>query len=257
VIVDLGLFVAALAASALGSMVGLGGGFLMVPILRLAFGFDPAVAAGMSLAMVVANGASSTIANLRARRVNLRVGLLVVAGGIPGALLGSRIVERIASPIFDWLFAALVVGVALDFALRRSRLALSGTNREGAPRTMHPVASVLAGFFAGILGGLFGIGGGIAIVPALAYFSDVPIHSITATSQFAIALTSPIGFVAHALAGDVDFLRAIPLFLGGIVGGTLGPRIAARMHAAQLLSVVSIALVLAAAAMLLRDTHVL
>ncbi|NNN00094.1 MAG: TSUP family transporter, partial [Candidatus Eremiobacteraeota bacterium] len=59
----MGLFAAALAASALGSMVGLGGGFLMVPILRLAFGFDPAVAAGMSLAMVVANGASSTIAN--------------------------------------------------------------------------------------------------------------------------------------------------------------------------------------------------
>ena len=256
-IVDLALFFAAVLASALGSMVGLGGGFLMLPILRLAFGFGPAQAAGMSLAMVVANGASSTVANLRARRINVRVGLLVVAGAIPGALLGSRIVEGIASPIFDWLFAALVVGVALDFGLRRSRLALSGANREGAPRAMHPVASLLAGFLAGILGGLFGIGGGIAIVPALAYFSDVPIHSITATSQFAIALTSPFAFVAHAAAGDVDFLRAIPLFLGGIVGGTLGPRIAGRLHAAQLLGVVSLALLLAAVAMLLRDTHVI
>ncbi len=256
-IVDLALFFSALAASALGSMVGLGGGFLMVPILRLAFAFAPAQAAGMSLAMVVANGASSTVANLRARRINVRVGLLVAAGAIPGALLGSRIVEEIASPIFDWLFAALVVGVAIDFGLRRSRLALSGTNRDGAERTMHPVVSLLAGFFAGILGGLFGIGGGIAIVPSLAYFSDVPIHSITATSQFAIALTSPIAFVAHAAAGDVNFLHAIPLFLGGIVGGTLGPRFAARLHAAQLLGVVSLALLLAAAAMLLRDTHLI
>ena len=71
-IVDLALFVAALAASALGSMVGLGGGFLMVPILRLAFGFAPAEAAGMSLAMVVANGASSTLSNLRGEAVGGR-----------------------------------------------------------------------------------------------------------------------------------------------------------------------------------------
>ena len=233
-------------------MVGLGGGFILVPLLRLAFGFAPAEAAGTSLAMVIATGLGSTISNLRARRIDLRVGMLVVAGGIPGSILGSSIVHRIASPIFDWLFAALVIAIALDFLFRRRHRIDDDANLH---RSMHAALAVLSGLLAGVLGGLFGIGGGIAIVPALAYFSDVPIHGIAATSQFAIALTSPVGFVTHALEGDTRWLQAIPLFLGGLLGGTIGPRIAARMHSAQLTVAVSIALLVAAGAMILRDAR--
>src|SRR5438270_2257927 len=108
------LFIIGFVASVFGSMVGLGGGFVVVPVLRLIYGLSPPLAAGTSLALVVANSAGGSVAYLLQRRVDLRIGWLLAAGGIPGGVLGALAVKFSPETLFDWLFAAFLIAVAAD-----------------------------------------------------------------------------------------------------------------------------------------------
>jgi len=109
------------------------------------------------------------------------------------------------------------------------------------------------GFIVGIFLSLFGLGGGIVIVPALLYFSELPAHAISATSHFAILLTSPPGLITHILQHDVVGRDVVPLVAGGLLGGPIGARLSLRLRSPQLLIVVAIALVVAAITLVWRQ----
>ena len=102
------LFGAAFVASVFGSMVGLGGGFILVPILRIFLGFSPAYAAGTSLVLIVANSASGAFTYLLQRRVHLKIGWLIAAGGLPGGVLGAIASFHISARLFDTILAVLL-----------------------------------------------------------------------------------------------------------------------------------------------------
>jgi uncharacterized membrane protein YfcA len=104
----------------------------------------------------------------------------------------------------------------------------------------------------GVVSSLFGIGGGIIVVPTLLYFSELPAHAISATSHFAIVLTSPVGLVVHAMQHDIRLPAVVPLVLGGLCGGPIGARLSLRLKSAQLLIVVATALIVVAASLALR-----
>lgn len=250
----LALFAAALGASIFGSMVGLGGGFLLVPILRLLFGFAPAEAAGTSLALVVASSASASVAYFLQRRVHVKLGFLIALGGFPGAILGSVIVHRLSSPLFDWIFAAFLLLVATDIIFNRHKRAADRDERTDTARLkgMPFPTAILMGFAVGLLGGTFGIGGGIILVPTFIYFSALPAQAISATSQFAILLTSPIGLTTHILEHDTQWAKVVPLVAGGLLGGPIGARFSSRLHSSHLLLFVAGALILAAISLTLH-----
>lgn len=235
-------------------MVGLGGGFVLVPILRLFFDLGPAEAAGTSLVLVVANSASGALTYLLQKRVHIRVGLMLAAGGLPGSILGALIVQRISAAAFDWIFGIFLVAVASDMILNRDRRARSARDVHDVRdlKGMSYRTAVLAGFAVGIVSSLFGIGGGIIVVPTLLYFSELPAHAISATSHFAILLTSPVGLIAHAAQHDIRLADVVPLVLGGLCGGPIGARLSLRLKSPQLITVVSIALIVAAASLALR-----
>ncbi len=199
---SLELFAAAFVASIFGSMVGLGGGFILVPIMRLFMGFPPAYAAGTSLVLIVANSASGAFAYLLQRRVHLKIGLLVAAGGLPGSVLGAIASLHISPLLFDSILAALLVAVAIDMAWNAERRMAGRVehHRVASIKGMSYRGALALGFIVGIFSSLFGLGGGIVVVPALLYFSELPVHAISATSQFAILLTSPVGLAVHASA---------------------------------------------------------
>jgi len=90
------------------------------------------------------------------------------------------------------------------------------------------------------------------VVPTLLYFSELPIHSVSATSHFAILLTSPIGLLAHVLQRDVDWHDVVPLVGGGLIGGPVGARLSTRLDSPQLLVVVAVALVVVAVTLVFR-----
>lgn len=222
----------------------------MVPVLRLAFGFAPADAAGTSLALVIANSASGATTYLLQRRVHVRLGLLVAAGGLPGGILGAIAVKNVSAQTFDWAFAAFLLLVAADMVFARRARTL---HREGAAAEGMPLPRALAtGFAVGFVSSLFGVGGGVVLIPSLLYFSDLPTHAISATSHFGIFLTSPVGFITHVLQKDVLWRDVVPLVLGGIAGGPIGARLSLRLHSQTLTIVIACALAIAAMALISR-----
>ncbi len=235
-------------------MVGLGGGFIIVPVLRLFFGLDPAQAAGTSLALVVANSGSGAFTYLMQRRVHVRVGLLIAAGGFPGSIAGAFAVKHLPPHLFDWLFAGFLVTVAADIVFNREKR-LKNRNEQGdvhAILGMRWYAALVAGLGVGFISSMFGVGGGVALVPTLLYFSDLPAHAISATSHFGIILTSPVGFAAHYVQHDIDWAYVVPLVAGGFVGGPIGARLSLNLQSGRLMLLVAAALVIAAFALVLR-----
>jgi uncharacterized protein len=261
----LGFIALGLVVGTYGTMVGVGGGFLMVPVFL--FMHQPArVAAGTSLVVVLANSASGTLQYLRQRRVDLRSGLIFSLAGVPGAILGAYADQHIPHRLFTILFGVLLLGVGLRILLTRekaptdaSQAAQEAPVRSGqfasdfvdAQGVRHQYRFNLLGGIAisaatGFLASLFGIGGGIVQVPAMVYLFGFPAHVAAATSQFIIALTALVGSASHVYYGDVLALPALALAIGAVGGAQIGAQLALRMKAAPLMRWLSIAVLFAA-----------
>lgn len=249
------LFAAGFVASVFGSMVGLGGGFILVPILRLVLKFAPADAAGTSLVLIVANSASGAFTYLLHRRVHLKVGLLVALGGIPTSILGAILALHIPANVYDAILAAILIAVAIDMFWNAERRMAGRPEHQHVARIkgMSYRAAFGLGLVIGLFSSLFGLGGGIVLVPTFLYFSELPAHAISATSHFAILLTSPVGLVTHIIQHDVVGSDVIPLVLGGLLGGPIGARLSLRLRSPQLLVAVAVALVVAAVTLIWRQ----
>src|ERR1700676_3910925 len=243
------LFAIGVVASIFGSIVGLGGGFVIIPVLRIVFGVPPAQVAGTSLLMVLANTAASTFGYLRARSIDLRLAAPFTLGAVPGSIIGVFAVKRFTPSGFDFAYGVVLIVLAILVVRRRSV-----TSRDATERTFahDPRIGVIAGFGTGFFSSLFGIGGGVVLIPLLLIAARMPPHVVTATSAFVVTATAPVGVLTHALGGDIDWPATVPLVLGGIVGGAIGPRLARRVSSPRLLTLVACAFIAAAIALALR-----
>jgi uncharacterized membrane protein YfcA len=229
--------------------VGLGGGFVIVPVLRIALGIAPMTVAGTSLLFVLANVASSAVGYLRQKRVDLALAAPLALGAIPGSIAGVVAVKHVNDTWFDSVYALLLVVLAVLVMRRRS----IQSRAEGEQTFAHrAVVAVPAGAILGLLSSLFGIGGGIVMIPLFLIAARMPPHVVAATTAVIVALTAPVGVVAHALAGDVDWSAAVPLVIGGLVGGALAPLVAQRVSSPRLITLLAYGLVAAAAGLALR-----
>ncbi len=234
-------------------MVGLGGGFILVPLLRLVFNLPPDQAAGTSLVLVTANSGAGAFTYFLQRQVNVRLGLIFACGGLPGSIAGALLSKRISAQTFDWVFSILLIAIALDMIFNaRLRMAGRVEHAAGGAKPMSYRAAVGLGFLVGLVSSLFGIGGGVITVPSMLYFSSLPAHAISATSHFVLILTSPTGLLVHALQHDVKVPDVIPLVAGGLAGGPVGARLSLRLKSPQLLILVGIALLAVAGSLVLR-----
>lgn len=233
-------------------MLGLGGGFIVLPILRLAFGTEPTVAAAASLAFVLANSLAASISYLRERRVDLGVALRVGGGGIPASIGGAYLVRYFSPAGFDLAYGAFMIAVA-TLVLRRG-------DPDARPARPLPPASrvgleIATGVALGLVSSLFGIGGGVVLVPILLLFFGIPAHVAAATSSLVLLMTVPFGLATHAFAGHLRAGIALPLSLGALAGGAAGARLARRVSAHGLARL--LAYTLYAAAALLGLKHLL
>src|SRR5207302_4732351 len=228
-----------------GTMVGLGGGFLLVPAF-LFLHYDSRVAAGTSMAVVLANAASGSISYLRQRRVDVRTALIFAVAGVPGAWLGALVDQHIPQRLFSALFAALLVWVSvrllttgsrthaeiegeahrddeprpnLPYEAARGYLSRDFVDAHGVRHTYryHLAAGVAISLGAGFVASAFGIGGGLVQVPAMVYLFGFPAHVATATSTLIIASTSLFGTASHALFGDVRWTPALLVAVGAVI----------------------------------------
>ncbi len=246
---DVGLSVlfGACVGFALG-LTGGGGSLLAVPLLVYGLSISPRDAFGISLAAVGATALIGVIPRIRDHRVEVGTGIWFAVAGMMGAPLGTWAAAHISEPALLIMFSLLMLVVAVRMWRQSSVSAhsLEGTVRrapacqrtsEGHLRLTSRCAMVLAlvGLATGFLSGMFGVGGGFVIVPALVLFSGMSIHRAVATSLLVIVLVSISGVASQLTAGRHIPLELTSLFvLGGVLGLTLGGRAARRLSGPML-----------------------
>ena len=251
---DLGLFVllvaiTGIAAGLVGSLTGLGGALVVIPVLVILFGVDFPTAAGAGLMTILATSSTTGAAYLRDRLTDLRIGMFLEIATVPGAILGATATVLLTHANLDdallialgFVLLAIVplsyihrgeelpTGVVPD--ARSKRLGLKGTYHDQAlgedvsyqaSRTA-PALGVMFG--AGLVSGMFGIGGGVFKVLALERFLRLPMKVATATSNFMIGVTGAAGAGILLAAGFVNPLVAAPAALGTAAGAFVGAQV--------------------------------
>lgn len=251
-----------------GTLVGVGGGFLVVPILLLVYNLSPPAAAATSLVVVLLNATSGSVTYVRRGRVDVRTGLLLAVATVPGAFfIGPALAERMPERAFKIGFGIFLLAMATllfmrperkapaeHHAQRRGLFMLRRTFRDGAGNTLDyefdVVLAVVLSFGIGILSSMLGIGGGIVHVPALIHLMSFPVHVATATSQFVLAFTAAAGVAKYASDGYVAWPLALVIGAGVILGAQLGARLSQRIKGAALVRILVIAIVVLAVRLL-------
>jgi uncharacterized membrane protein YfcA len=254
-----------LLAGAYGTLIGAGGGSLIVPALLLLFHYDVHTVVGTSLCAVFANAVSGTFSYARQGRIDYGNGMTFAAAVIPGALLGAGLAHFISLKLFGALFGTLMLILGL-VVLRQKENPLLGlperallsqayfnlklkltrvTDRRGE-RYEYFVdvrKGLLISFVAGVLSSLLGIGGGILHVPAMILWLGFPRHLAVATSHFVLAISSLAGVLMFAWQGSIRWEGALPLALGAVIGAQIGAEASKHLSGTWIIRLLSIALI--------------
>jgi uncharacterized protein len=251
VITFIEIFLIGIGAGVVGSILGLGGGIIIVPALTLGFGMSMRTAVAASTVSIIATSTGAAVAYLRDRLTNTRVAIWLEMGTSTGALSGALVAGYLNQRLLFVLFGLLLSYSAYNmFKSRRdelprdvipdtlsSKLKLTGSYYDKAlgHRVDYQVTRTLAGliimYFSGAAAGLLGIGAGIFKVPAMDQVMRMPFKASTATSNFMIGVTAASGGVVYFARGDVQPLVAGPVVLGVLLGAIVGAKLMVRMKA--------------------------
>ena len=244
----------------LSGMFGVGGGFLMTPLLFF-IGIPPAVAVATEANQIVASSFSGVLAHFKRRTVDLRMGTVLLVGGLTGAALGVFIFNYLKSlgqvdllvklcyVIFLGIIGSLMFVESLN-AIRKSRKQTGPIKRKkhtwvhGLPFKMRfrvsglyisVIPPLIVGVFVGILSAIMGVGGGFIMVPAMIYLLGMPTKVVVGTSLFQIIFVTAFTTLLHATTNfTVDMALAVLLLVGGVIGAQFGTVIGAKLKAEQL-----------------------
>lgn len=241
------LALAGLGIGVLGSLLGIGGGIFVVPLLLLSgLVATPQEAAGTSIVGVLATGISASVAYLLRGKTPWRVSLSLMPGALAGSFLGAHFAGRVASAALTLAFGLFLLYPAGVLLLGREPKELVRA-RGGRARPVW--AWALVGLAAGAAGSLFGIGGGVIMVPALVWLG-LPMLEAVAGSLLVMVPTAALTTALHALAGRTHWDLALPLAGGILVGAQLGPLLAVRLPQRTLRRLFALVLLYSAANMI-------
>jgi uncharacterized membrane protein YfcA len=245
----------------LSGMFGVGGGFLMTPLLFF-IGIPPAVAVATEANQIVASSFSGVLAHLRRRTVDLRMGTVLLTGGLFGAALGVLVFNylkaqgqvdllvKLCYVVFLGIIGALMFVESLR-ALRRSRKPGGAPTKRRQRGWVHAlpfkmkfrtsglyisvIPPLVVGLIVGVLAAIMGVGGGFIMVPAMIYILGMPTKVVVGTSLFQIIFVTAFTTLLHATTNfTVDMVLAVLLLVGGVVGAQIGTVIGTRLKAEQL-----------------------
>ncbi len=259
----LGSFLAGL----LGSLTGLGGGVVIVPLLTLGFGVDIRYAIGASLVSVIATSAGAASAYVKEGYTNIRIGMFLEIATTLGALCGAFLASQIHTSLLAVIFGVVLIHSAYlslrpryeeggtDWPDRLStRLRLDGSFPTAEGRQTYYVHAVPAGFglmfLAGSLSGLLGIGSGAVKVLAMDHFMRIPFKVSTTTSNFMIGVTAAASVGIYLNRGYIDPGLSMPVMLGVLMGALSGARILVKTKTRLLRLIFSIVILFLAAEMI-------
>ena len=244
----------------LSGMFGVGGGFLMTPLLFF-IGIPPAVAVATGSNQIVASSVSGLLAHLKRKTVDLRMGTVLLIGGLFGAAMGVAIFNHLRAlgqvDLLVQLCYVVFLGTIGALMLVESLRALQRAKKPGAKITRRKhgwvstlpfkmkfrvsglyisvIPPLMVGWAVGVLAGIMGVGGGFIMVPAMIYILHMPTKVVVGTSLFQILFVAAFTALLHATTNyTVDLMLALFLLIGGVIGAQFGTRIGLKMKAEQL-----------------------
>ncbi|MCB1521849.1 MAG: sulfite exporter TauE/SafE family protein [Hyphomicrobiaceae bacterium] len=246
----------------LSGMFGVGGGFLMTPLLIFS-GVPAAVAVGTEAAQIVASSVSGAVAQYRRKNVDIKMGVVLLVGGIFGSIIGVQVVKLLRQIGQFELFVSLtyvtflgIIGVLMLIeSLNTIRKTQGGkvvsSRRPGQHSWIHglplkmrfhrsklyisAIPVLMIGAFVGFLGAIMGVGGGFIMVPAMIYLLRVPTNVVVGTSLFQIVFVTAATTILHATQNHtVDIVLAMLLMIGGVVGAQFGAVAGEKLKGEQL-----------------------
>ncbi len=246
----------------LSGMFGVGGGFLMTPLLIFS-GLPPAVAVATEANQIVASSVSGALAHWRRKSLDLKMGLVLLAGGSVGSVVGVAIFSKLRAlgqvdlmiSLSYVLFLGVIGSLMLFESIRSIRRAsigeLSRKRKPGTHSWIHglpfkmrfrqsklyisAIPPLILGFLVGVLAAIMGVGGGFIMVPAMIYLLRMPTNVVVGTSLFQIVFVTGLVTILHATnTQTVDAVLALLLLLGGVVGAQFGARVGVRLQGEQL-----------------------
>lgn len=257
------LFVIAMCSGIIGALVGLGGGVILVPAtlfigvtLGMIPDITPQTVVGLSVIMMIFTGLASTLSYVKSGTVDFKTGFLFFAGSIPGTMIGAYINKGLDLPSFNLYFGILLIILAVILLVRDYLKPVKWFVEHGTKREYidadgkkfvygYPIwFAFLLTFFVGMCSGLFGIGGGSMIVPAMLILFLFPPHVAVATSMFLVFLTSIVNSGSHIYLGNVPWLYTLPVIPGAYIGAKLGARLNKKLNSKTLVVALRIVLLL-------------
>ena len=257
------LAIIALCSGVVGSLVGLGGGVILVPatlFIGITLGYipelTPQTVVGLSVIMMIFTGLSSTLSYMKSKTVDYKSGLIFFIGCIPGTMVGAWVNKFLDLPSFNLYFGILLIILSILLIVKdklkpvkwfvehgTKKQYIDGTGKEyiyGYPIWF----AISLTFFVGFCSGLFGIGGGSMIVPAMLLLFQFPPHVAVATSMFLVFLSSLVNSISHIALGNVTWIYTLPIIIGAYVGAKIGSSLNKKMKSETLIYALRIILLL-------------
>ena len=271
-LIALGIVLTAAAAGLLGSILGLGGGIIIVPALTLLFGYPMQEAIGASLVAVIATSTGSASHYVEEGTSNVRLGLILGVVTSLGGLIGAMVAVYTDQYILAFLFGLMLIYTAY-YMIRSSesagicpmapcgKLDLSCSYQEGEERVEYGVRDLGKGMAGSLVGGvqsgLLGVGGGVINVPVMRLWMGVPMRAACATSNYMIGITALAGAIVYFQFGLIMAGLAAVVAIGVLCGSLLGSRLSRKVQGKALKTVFSVVLISVALLMFLKAVGVM
>lgn len=223
----------------LGALLGIGGGMVIVPLLVFAWDYEPQLAIGTSVLVVLMNAVSGTWGYVRQKKACVDAALKFAVATVPGAFLGSYAAEYLQGSLFYLVFGAFFVLAAINMYRKANKEAAGKTAGE-VPEVYNWKLGVLCSVGVGFLASILGIGGGIVHVPFMVYVLNFPVHVAIATSTCILAVSSLAGLVSHAMLGHIVWTSGLAIGGGAFVGAQGGVALAQRLQSGILMKLASV-----------------
>ena len=270
------IFIVSIFAGIFGSIVGLGGGVVVIPVLTILLGVDIHFAIGASIVAIIGTSSGAASTYVKDKVTNLRVGMFLELASASGAIVGAAVAAYTNSPILELVFGVILLITVIPTLMKvgedipkspelkglAKRLGLKGAYTETDGRLIEynatrPVSGLAGTAAAGVLSGLLGIGGGGFKVISMDLAMKLPMKVSTTTSNFMIGVTAASSAGIYFARGDVNPLIVAPVALGILIGAAIGARILLKSRNPTIRKAFALVLAVAAAQMILSATGVI
>lgn len=270
------LIITGLIIGTVGTLIGAGGGFILVPFLLVFYPeFLPEIVTAISIAVVAVNSISGSMAYAKSGRIDYKAGVVFAVFTIPGSILGVYTVKYIPQNVFKIIFGIMLIGLSVYLFFKNKAIISnsvissekkgykhtvltdkSGTTYEYSyKQSIGSLISVVVGYISPLLG----IGGGIIHVPAMVNWLKFPVHIATATSHFILAIMATVSVITHAINGTYNntdiVLTIVYLSLGVIPGAQLGAYFSHKIKSHTIIRALAVCLIIVGIRILFYGKH--